>query len=60
MNDVATGIRESGKLNDKRGDKFANVLFFFISKVKVEVHDGGLSGIAYCCDVLYDCRTGSK
>jgi hypothetical protein len=44
-------------LNEKRGDKVAEVLlFFFVSKVKVKKRQGGLSSIAQQDDVFDDGR----
>ena len=45
-----------GKLNKNRGEKVADALFFFVSKVKEEIRQGGLIGIAQRHDVFYDRR----
>jgi hypothetical protein len=45
MNYVAAGVRESRELDEKRSDEVASILFFFVSKVEVEVNNGGLSGL---------------
>jgi hypothetical protein len=42
------------KLNEKRGEKVADVLFFFVSKVKEEIRQGGVTSIAQRHDVFYD------
>ena len=51
---VATRVRESRELDEKGSDKVASILFFFVSKVEVEVNYGSLSGVTNCDDVLYD------
>ena len=45
MDYIATLFRESRELDKKRRDKVANILFFFVSKVEVEVNYGSLSGV---------------
>ena len=42
---VATRVGESRKLEKKRSDKVASILFLLVSKVEVEVNDGSLSGL---------------
>jgi hypothetical protein len=51
---LATGVQLGRKLNEKRCEKVADVLFFFVSKVKEEIHQGGVTGIAQRHDVFYD------
>ena len=46
MDYVTAGIGESRELDKKRSDKVAGVLFFFVSKIEVEVHYRGLPSIA--------------
>ena len=59
MDYLATRVRESGKLDEKRGNKVANILFSFVSEVEVVVHYGGLPSLVQSDNVLYDCRTRS-
>ena len=45
-----------GKLDENRGEKVADALFFLVSKVKEEIRQGGLIGIAQQHEVFYDHR----
>ena len=44
------------KLNEERGEKAADVLFFLVSKVKEEIRQGGVIGIAQRHNMFYDGR----
>ena len=45
-----------GKLDEKRGEKVADTLFFLVSKVKEEIRQRGVTGIAQRNDMFYDRR----
>ena len=51
---VATRVGESRELYQKGSNKVASILFFFVSKVEVEINYGSLSGVTDCDDVLND------
>ena len=53
---LATGVPVGGKLNEKRGEKVADTLFFLVSKVKEEIRQRGVTGFAQRHDVFYDRR----
>jgi len=55
-NYLATRVQVGRKLNEKRGEKVADAFFFLVSKVKEEIGQGGVSGIAQRYNMFDDCR----
>ena len=51
---LATRVPLGGKLDEKRGEKVADALFFLVSKVKEKICQGGVTRIAQRRDVFYD------
>jgi hypothetical protein len=55
-NYITTRGQVGRKLNEKRGEKFAETSVFFVSKVEEEIRQGGVFGIAQRYGVFYDHR----
>ena len=53
---LATGVPVGGQLNENRGEKVTDTLFFLVSKVKEEICQGSVAGITQRHDVFYDRR----
>ena len=53
---VATTVGTSGELCKKGRKGIVEVLFIGVSKIKIEIGDGGLPSLLQCHYVLDDCR----
>ena len=52
---VATWIRASSKLNEKRREQVAASLLIGVPEIKIEIRDRGISRLAQSHDISYDC-----
>jgi hypothetical protein len=55
---IETRIRASRELNEERREHVAKSLLVGVSKVEIEIGDGGISGVAQLHDILNNRSTG--